>query len=45
MLVSSLMTYEFLASHVVLLRLEAYVEVIFNWLMSSSKLQSCLEVC
>jgi hypothetical protein len=40
-----LMTSEFLATSVILLGLETYVEVIFDWLMSPSKLQSCLKLC
>jgi hypothetical protein len=44
-LVSFLMTTEFLTTFVMLLGFEAHLEVIFDWLMSSSKLQSCLKLC
>jgi hypothetical protein len=39
------MTSEFLITSVVLLWFEAYLGVSFDWLMSSSKLQYCLELC
>jgi hypothetical protein len=38
------MTSEFLAISVIVLGLGAYVEIIFDWLVSSSKLQSCLKL-
>jgi hypothetical protein len=39
------MTAEFLATSIILLALEAHVEVILDSLMSPSKLQSCFELC
>jgi hypothetical protein len=45
MLVSYIMTSEFLATYIIHLILKTYLQVRFDWLMRSSKLHFCLELC